>query len=121
MNMEEVFLRFPHLGEKILLSLDYKSLIKCRMVAKHWKESMEVENSKYIILNQKLGNYDLIAEYDLDKHLSEKDDKWLEDNINVMLSVIQCVTYKCIGEKHPLEKLLQNIAKKLNEDRENDS
>ena len=50
MNMEEVFLRFPHLGEKILLSLDYKSLIKCRMVAKHWKESMEVENSKYIKL-----------------------------------------------------------------------
>jgi|TARA_R100000742_G_C4259416_1_gene77247 hypothetical protein len=62
-----------------------------------------------------------IQQYDLDKHLSEKDDKWLEDNINVMLSVIQCVTYKCIGEKHPLEKLLQNIAKKLNEDRENDS
>ena len=48
--MEEVFLRFPHLGEKILLSLDYKSLIKCRMVARHWKDSMEVENSKYIRL-----------------------------------------------------------------------
>ena len=48
--MEEVLLRFPHLGEKILLSLDYQSLIKCRMVARHWKESMEVENSKYIRL-----------------------------------------------------------------------
>jgi hypothetical protein len=46
--MEEVLLRFPHLGQKILLSLDYQSLIKCRMVARHWKESMEVENSKYI-------------------------------------------------------------------------
>ena len=50
LNMEEVLLRFPHLGEKILLSLDYQSLIKCRMVARHWKESMEVENSKYIRL-----------------------------------------------------------------------
>ena len=48
--MEEVFLRFPHLGEKILLSLDYQSLIKCRMVARYWRESMEVENSKYIRL-----------------------------------------------------------------------
>ena len=48
--MEEVLLRFPHLGEKILLSLDYQSLIRCRMVARQWKESMEVENSKYIRL-----------------------------------------------------------------------
>ena len=34
------------------------------------------EDSKYIILNQKLGNYDLIAEYDLDDFMKLKDGLW---------------------------------------------
>ena len=34
------------------------------------------ENSKYIILNQKLGNYDLIAEYNLENFMELKDGLW---------------------------------------------
>ena len=37
------------------------------------------EESKYIILNQKLGNYDLIAEYDLDNFMELKDGIWKKD------------------------------------------
>ena len=34
------------------------------------------EDSKYIILNQKLGNYDLIAEYPLDNFMGLDDGLW---------------------------------------------
>ena len=37
------------------------------------------EESKYIILYQKLGNYDLIAEYDLDNFMELKDGKWKKE------------------------------------------
>ena len=40
----------------------------------HDKETFE--ESKFIILNQKLGNYDLIAEYDLDEFMELKDGLW---------------------------------------------
>ena len=36
------------------------------------------EDSKYIILNQKLGNYDLIAEYTLDNFMKLKDGLWVK-------------------------------------------
>ena len=37
------------------------------------------EESKYIILNQKLGNYDLIAEYTLDNSMELKDGLWAKE------------------------------------------
>ena len=37
------------------------------------------EDSKYIILNQKLGNYDLFAEYDLENFMESKDGIWAKD------------------------------------------
>ena len=37
------------------------------------------EDSKYIILNQKLGNYDLIAEYTLDDFMELKDGLWTKE------------------------------------------
>jgi len=48
------------------------------------------EDSKYIILNQKLGNYDLIAEYTLDNFMELKDGLWTKelkfgDEITVMI------------------------------------
>ncbi|GIT56488.1 MAG: hypothetical protein Ct9H300mP17_16470 [Candidatus Nitrosopelagicus sp.] len=39
-------------------------------------EEETFEKSKYIILNQKLGNYDLIAEYDLNNFMELKDRLW---------------------------------------------
>ena len=37
------------------------------------------EDSKYIILNQKLGNYDLIAEYSLDNFMELKNGLWAKE------------------------------------------
>jgi len=37
------------------------------------------EESKYIILNQKLGNYDLIVEYDLENFMELKNEMWKKD------------------------------------------
>ena len=49
------------------------------------------EDSKYIILNQKLGNYDLIAEYDLENFMELKNGIWKKEilfyhDILVMIS-----------------------------------
>ena len=46
--MEELSARFPHIGEKILLSLDFQSLINCKEVNRHWKKIMESENPCYL-------------------------------------------------------------------------
>ena len=46
--MEELSSRFPHLGETILLSLDWQSLIKCKEVARHRKKIMEIEKPRYL-------------------------------------------------------------------------
>ena len=43
----------------------------------HDKETFE--ESRYIILNQKLGNYDLIVEYDLEDFMELKDNLWKKD------------------------------------------
>ena len=48
------------------------------------------EESKYIILNQKLGNYDLIVEYDLENYMELKDGLWRKD-INSPFDVIVMV------------------------------
>ena len=37
------------------------------------------EESKYIILNQKIGNYDLIAEYDLDDYMKLENGLWMKE------------------------------------------
>ena len=45
-NMEEVLLRFPHIGEEMFDSLDEKSLQKCKKVCKPWKRFIEDPNQK---------------------------------------------------------------------------
>jgi len=42
-------------------------------------EKNTFKESKYIILNQKLGNYDLIAEYTLDNFMELKDGLWIKE------------------------------------------
>ena len=46
--MEELFVRFPHLSEKIFSKLNYQSLVTCREVSKTWNDSIEVEKSSYL-------------------------------------------------------------------------
>ena len=80
------------------------------------------EDSKYIILNQKLGNYDLIAEYTLDNFMELKDGLWakelnfgedvtvmIEDNIELIfansrpIDVRDAKGINCIGCNMVLE------------------
>ena len=44
--MEEVLLRFSHLGEGIFHLLDEKNLQKCRKVGRTWKRFIEDPNQK---------------------------------------------------------------------------
>ena len=46
-QIEEAFLRFPHIGEQILEKLDDKSLFKCQKVSKPWQEFI-TENKKVL-------------------------------------------------------------------------
>ena len=48
-----------------------------RLSFSHDKETFE--ESKYIILNQKLGNYDLIVEYDLEKFMKLDNGLWKKE------------------------------------------
>ena len=46
--MDELFQRFPHLSESILLELNPHSLVTCREVSRTWKESTEVEKKLWL-------------------------------------------------------------------------
>ena len=45
--MEEVLLRFPHIGEAIFDSLSEETVEKCRKVSKIWKNFIEGPNEKW--------------------------------------------------------------------------
>ena len=46
--MEEVLIRFPHLGDKILKKLDCKSLVNCKEVNRTFENLMKVEKRSYL-------------------------------------------------------------------------
>ena len=51
--MEEVILRFPHLGLQIFQELDVGSLLNCKQVGRSWKNFIETEktlNDKFVIM-----------------------------------------------------------------------
>ena len=47
-NVEEIFWRFPHLGQNILEVLDNESLVKCRKVNKWWLEFVDGQRISYV-------------------------------------------------------------------------
>ena len=46
-RMDEAFLRFPHLPEQIFDNLDFESLTNARLVAKSWKEFIDVRERRW--------------------------------------------------------------------------
>ena len=53
--MEEVYLRFPHLGQQIFEQLDSENIVKCLKVNKPWKtfiENQPIRLVKFWYLNQ---------------------------------------------------------------------
>lgn len=51
--MEEVLLRFAHLGEKIFDLLNDQSIIKCKKVSKTWNSLIADQNSSWIRIIKK--------------------------------------------------------------------
>ena len=52
-NMDEVILRFPHLGVQIFQELSVGSLLNCKEVRRSWKNFIETEkplNDKFVIM-----------------------------------------------------------------------
>ena len=47
-NVEEIFWRFPHLGQNILEELDNESLVKCREVNKWWQDFVDGQRIAYV-------------------------------------------------------------------------
>ena len=51
--MEEVFLRFPHLGESIFQNLDNQNLSKCLEVGSSWKSFIDSAYLMWIRIKRK--------------------------------------------------------------------
>ena len=51
--MEEIFSRFPGLGDRIFHHLDEKNLAKCRKINYTWKTSIDNEKTIWIRMIQK--------------------------------------------------------------------
>ncbi len=71
------------------------------------------EESKYIVLNQKSGNYDLIAEYDLDEFMKLEDGIWkkeLEFTHDVIVMIDEDINY-IFSNSRPI---MMNDAKGIN-------
>ena len=51
--MDEVILRFPHLGVQMFQELDVGSLLNCKQVGRSWENFIETEkplNDKFLIM-----------------------------------------------------------------------
>ena len=51
--MEEVFLRFPHIGEQVLKQLDNEDLTKCRKISPSWNEFIGNQKLPWIRMMKK--------------------------------------------------------------------
>ena len=55
--MQEVLVRFPHLGDKIFQNLNPHSLIRCKEVSRAWENFMKVKKSSYLRAIKWYTNY----------------------------------------------------------------
>ena len=56
--MDEVILRFPHLGVQIFQELDVGSLLNCKQIGRSWENFIETEkplNDKFVIMRLVYG------------------------------------------------------------------
>ena len=61
--MEEVFLRFLHIGEQVFKQLDNENLTKCREISKSWEDFID---------NQKLPWIRMMKKYQLELEFNKK-------------------------------------------------
>ena len=73
--MEEVLLRFPHIGERIFDLVEDKDLIKCKNVSKTWREL--IPEKYWIRIIKSAGNPSDKWNWNIDPE-SEINNQWVE-------------------------------------------
>ena len=62
-RMDEAFLRFPHLPEQIMEELDFKSLTNARLVAKSWKQFIDVREHRWYPFKDEIADLKIKCKY----------------------------------------------------------
>ena len=82
-QIEETFLRFPHLGEQILENLDNQSLLKCKQVSRQWSDFITETKALSIEL---LRKYTFIPVARLKKSLRNHDNRIIQKMANCAIN-----------------------------------
>ena len=82
-QIEETFLRFPHLGEQILENLDNQSLLKCKQVSRQWSDFIIKTKALPIEL---LRKYTFIPVARLKKSLQNHENKIIQKLANCAIN-----------------------------------
>ena len=101
--MEEVFLRFPHIGKQVFKQLNNENLTKCREISKSWEEFIDNQKLPWIRLMKKYLSVGL-----------EKDQVFLEDwqsfvksyNVATLQEISITIQHFC---KQDLDEEYQNL------------
>ena len=105
LTMEEIMLRFSHLGESIFDQLDNASFAKCRIVNQAWKSFLETEQLPFRIIRNEPGLHQK-------KHVQIKG-KQKEDQNTVLLAPSNKFLKKILRENP--EDTPMDLANKINE------
>ena len=96
--MEEVFLRFPHIGEQVLKQLDNEYLTKCRKISPSWNE---------FINNQKLPWIRMMKKYQCELEFNKKIlEEWQKFVKSYNVATLQNIAIKveCFFKDNPDEE-----------------
>ena len=85
-QIEETFLRFPHLGEQILENLDNQSLLECKQVSKQWSDFINETKALPIKL---LQEYTFIPVAQLKKSLQNHDKRIIQKLANCAINELK--------------------------------
>ena len=105
-QMEGTFLKFPHIGEQILESLDAQSLFKCRKVSKPWADFINETKALPIELLQK---YTFIPKARLKKSLRKHDVKIVQKLANCAIDEYISMSVSKIPSRARQAKLIYHM------------
>ena len=114
--MEDIALRFPHLGEAIFDQVDDKTLINCRKMSKVWCSIIDGQRNTWLrLLKKYVGNFDNqddIVEQIYALHESDKtQDQKKEEVLLISKEGVYRGAWKRAVEKMPLEMLKELVLK----------
>ena len=114
--MEDIALRFPHLGEAIFDQVDDKTLINCRKMSKVWCSIIDGQRNTWLrLLKKYVGNFDNqddIVEQIYALHESDKTpDQKKEEVLLISKEGVYRGAWKRAVEKMPFEMLKELVLK----------